>query len=167
MVYTSLMSFELISEITRWTARLSFILFAIAFVYDGFRTGHKLVRRLWQAYVANMLLYFATLITYHLIIRHWPSFDILNGLLSLGVILFLTGFIIRFKKQAQAGHLCVPIPTSYYLAFLYTVLPISRILPAETNHLIYHLMLYSMGAIFIFRISLDIKARFKRPPATS
>ncbi|MEP6344045.1 MAG: hypothetical protein ABJ275_12095 [Maricaulaceae bacterium] len=165
------MSFELISELTRWAARLSLILFALAFLFDGFRTDHKSIRTCWAAYSALMLLYFTSLIIYHLVIRELPSFDLLNGLLSLGVILFLVSLWRRRKTRPTAKALFAPIIPSYYLAFLYTALPISRILPAETNHPIYHIMLYGMGALFMVRIALDIKAHLKhrsikKSPAT-
>ena len=155
------MSFELISEITRWTARLSFILFATAFVLDGVRNGHRVVRKLWQAYAATMLIYFISLTAYHFIINQWPQFDLLNGLLSIGALLFLASLWTRRNTQPTSGHLFAPLIPSYYLAVLYLLLPISRILPVETNHLIYHLMLYSMGVLFILRVGLDIRARFK------
>lgn len=165
------MSFEIISEITRWAARLSLILFALAFIVDGFRTGQKLVRTLWAAYAAVMLLYFSSLIIYHFVIHELPPFDLLNGLLSLGAALFLISIWRRRKTQPTAKTLFAPIIPSYYLAFIYTAIPISRILPAETNAPIYHLMLYSMGALFIVRIALDIKAHLKhrsikKSPAT-
>ena len=160
------MSFDLISELTRWTARLSMLVFAAAFLYEGLRNGKPLTRRLWQIFACLQILYFLCLISYHFFIREFPQFDVLNILLSIGTLMFCMILWSLRQQRAKQGRLFTPVIASYFLAFLFAALPISRILPPETDAPIYHVILYAMSAVFILRIGLDIKAFFTRSAAS-
>lgn len=159
------MSFELISELTRWTARLSLLLFSLAFIYDALRLGGPFTRRIWQGFAAMQIIYFACLITYHIVIRELPPFDILNILLSIGAVMFLIILWKTWHKSPERRRSFAPPIPAYILAFLFTALPITRILPPETDHPIYHYMLYYMCAVFALRIILDIWALLRRRAA--
>ena len=156
------MSFYVISELTRTAARLAMILFAIAFIYDGLRNGKQLTRRLWQSFAAIQIIYFIFLIAYHLVISELPQFDALNGLLSIGTLMFCVILWHIRRQDVQMGRVFAPSITAYGLAFLLAALPISRILPPETDAPIYHVMLYGMIAVIIIRLLLDIKAGLRR-----
>jgi len=156
------MTFELTSELTLWTARLSMIVFALAFLYDGLRNGQPLIKYLWQGFAVLQGLYFTLLILYHIIISELPPFDLLNGLLAIASLMTVIIILRAFKSEPQKNNLFAPAFASYYLAVVYTALPISRILPAETNALIYYVMLYAMMGVLTLRIVLDIIKTVKR-----
>lgn len=156
------MTFELISELTRWTARLSMLIFAAAFLYDGLRNGQPLIKYLWQGFAVLQGLYFALLILYHIIISELPPFDLLNGLLAIASLMTVIIILRAFKSTPQKNRLFAPALAGYYLAVIYTVLPISRILPAETNAPIYFIILYAVLGVLTLRIVLDIIKTVKR-----
>lgn len=160
------MTFDLISELTRWTARLSMIFFAAAFLYEALRNGHPVTRRLWQGFAAMQGLYFLCLISYHLIIQQLPPLDLVNGLLIIATIMLCVILGRIWKKDVEKNRLFAPAVPSYYLALLLTALPISRILPPETDAPIYHVMLYAMIGVVALRIILDFNAAFKRRAAS-
>lgn len=141
------------------------MVFALAFLYDAFRTGKMLTRQLWRGYSALQGLYFTALITYHVIIAQRPQIDILNGLLIIGSLMFFIILRRVWTQVPQKGRLFAPPLASYYLAFLYASLPISRILPPETDAPIYHHILYVMAGVFILRLMLDLYAALRRKAA--
>jgi len=160
------MTFEFISELTRAAARLSMLFFAAAFIYEAFRSGRSLTRRLWQGFAALQTLYFICLIIYHFVILEWPQIDIINGLLSVGTIMYCVVLWYIWDNEAEKDRLFAPPFASYILALLFMALPISRILPPETDAPIYHVMLHAMGAVILIRIALDIRAALRRRAAS-
>ncbi len=132
------------------------IVFAAAFLYDGLRNGQPLIKYLWQGFAVLQGLYFTLLILYHIIISERPSLDLLNGLLAIASLITVIIILRALKSAPQKNRLFAPIFAGYYLAVIYTVLPISRILPAETNAPIYYIMLYAMMGVLALRIILDI-----------
>jgi len=151
------MTFDLISELTRWTARGAMVLFAAAFLYEALRNGKPLTKYLWQGFAVLQGGYFALIILYHIIISDTPPLDLLNGLLAIASLMVVIISLRAIKTVPQINRLFVPAFASYYLALIYTALPVSRILPAETNAPIYHLMLYIMLGVLILRIILDMR----------
>ena len=158
------MSFELIADLTRWTARISMLIFSISFIYEAVRNGHNRVKYLWRAFVAAHLLHMVCVASYFMIIQQAPSADPLTAILIFGLAMIIWIAFKSLKQAVSKGRLFAPWFASWSLALIFTATPISRILPAETNHPIYHFMLYAMLAVLALRIFLDVKTKFGKQP---
>lgn len=167
MTYKGLMSFELIADLTRWTARLSMLIFAFAFIYDGLRRANFGARNLWRGFFIVHMCHMFCVICYFIIANEAPTLDPLTSILSIALLMVFWIGMQSFTKAPKSDKIFASHLAAWTIALIFTATPISRILPAETNHPIYHIMLYGMLGVLGVRIVLDIKAGISRRAAAT
>ncbi|PHR93765.1 MAG: hypothetical protein COA69_03810 [Robiginitomaculum sp.] len=125
------MGFEAIAEFTRVFARISLILFAMAFVVEALRDGKSRTRLLWASFLCAHIIHLASLMLYYNALGESPKLDPVLALLIVGVAALGWMIFITLKTTAIKNRLYITPAIGWYLWFLFTATHVSRLLDTE------------------------------------
>lgn len=152
------MDFETIAEFTRIFARISLILFALAFVAEALRDGNSRIRVLWAGFLCAHIIHLASLVPYYTALGENPKLEPVLALLIVGVATLIWVILITLKTRAVKNRLYIMPSIGWYLWFLFTATHVSRLLDTERAGTINWVLLTVMLLAGVMRILLFRKS---------
>lgn len=130
------MSFDVVAELTRWTARLSLFLFVLAFVFDVQRVREGTKQLLWLFFVIAHATHLGFVLLYFVELRELPKFDFVLVLLCLGLIAFLRISTSVLRPTIKTREFIAPAYDVWLLWFLFGATHVSRLIEPGRSGLI-------------------------------
>lgn len=153
------MSFEVIAEITRITARLSLILFMIAFVTDVLSVQFESRRRLWISFIAAHIVHLGFVIAYYVSLGEPPKINIILALLVVGLVAMGWLGVMAINPRQRGGGAVAPAVASWYIWSLFIGTHITRLLNPDRAGAINWLLLGFAVAAGFARFLIGIRRR--------
>jgi len=155
------MDFEVIAEFTRISARLSLVLFALAFTFEALRDGKSRIRLLWGSFIFAHAVHLGSLVFYFNALGESPKLEPVLILLVVGVFALVWMTVILLKNNTAKNQLYITPIIGWYLWFLFTATHITRLLDIETAAAINWILLFVMLSAGGLRVKFTRQHKFE------
>ena len=123
-----MLSFDLIAELTRITARVSLLVFCVAFVLDARTTSGRTERRAFGLFIITHFIHLGFVALYYVSLGAPPEFEPILVILGAGVLALL---LIALRLFQAAGAPVTPWPIAWFLWMLFAGTHLLRLMDAE------------------------------------